>query len=1071
MLLRFYDETVLVGDSTGVKMTYDVIEHGDPVVVECTAVSHGGTQYLAITSSGDPATFTTDVGMVRLIPLINLVYKTRMEAYLVLDEPADTDVAFTCNVVSAASTTAARGIANNPVCNPIVFERPTRDFSDISPPSNGTNDTSTEASTTVEQTTFSATGMTLRSTTAQPFPFNGSTSWYLPVSEFEFKPGDIYQTIEVLHHSPLSFATQELVVLTCCAPYQNNANPKYINDSTALLMVVDLTEDMSINWTLSSTDPTLETEIPNTAYVELAPCACDMTAGHCDTGCCCDVDCTDSELETFSACIPGLPGGQDEERYQYTCENVNVYTSDWHPLLCIEITSTPYLGLYYDTKLGVRDIGSYRDTLADSDHDGYSYADPGRRYGQEVHPDLATEGYKQGIAVKTRYPMTSNEGFLSLPMPSSNTHDCTWMSPIRYLVDANSSCVQLPLQSLCTSSSMLSAQMYVISTNVDQPPCPTVTKVISEHGTTDAAPVTTKYYCTDDVTAFQQSDLTTREIFPRFEPSFFPDNNTDSSRIDLSQLSRCPWDDGYTYPPAPEYDFDSFICSYAVLSAQYNIRWKGTAIVLLEATYILGNITLDLDPEIEPEESPEYVPAPPDLIPTPTASLTTRDVDLNVTTPDITTDSATTSPPLPPSTVPPTTQQATTESANATETPITAPPTTKVPDVTTSGFPSFTQFFSVYYTYQNELQDENEDGVLEQAEITERSGNPGYILGKLVLTGRGIYEQPSIVENITYPVEFNCTGNSTIDPPECNETIATTMSPIGTETPEGGYIITNTSDQYRLKLWNPGAGSLCDESDYMDVYFGQDVASGCLIRLGWTQFQNCSELRYLMEQQLQQLFPGDNIGKRGNADVNVEDEWATIFNPVDNPYVPVEPSTDVPTAEPTSTLPPGKDIYYPEPISNTDEIIGTCYDIPTGINIEILTAVAGQFRGMQQLEIVSARVNYTRSTMRLNCIGPNGVSCYGEYASSYNFTDEEPVQAFLVSSTVTFISVPAVEPEAPASYYVNDTNVCKYDTCAWEAFYPMTVHNKGGYYQQNLAYGLFLILLILVCFYISKPWW
>ncbi|XP_077996328.1 uncharacterized protein LOC144449628 [Glandiceps talaboti] len=1046
----------------------------------------------------DTAIFRLDNGSVQLIPTFNQVTKPQLDAILVLDEPIKAGtLTTTCRLISVDSPEQARQTADYPLCEDLDLSRPSAPPApNITNPSNET--TTTPVSTTGQQTTR----LTTQDLTTPGFALNASTYWYLPQSTFQFDIDDYYKIVEVKHRTPWYVPVQELVVITCCVPnIESSDNARFINASTGLLMVVDMANDIRINWTLASTPETKDTEtfITNPAYLELAPCACDMKTDSCDANCCCDTtDCTEEDLQTFSSCIPGLEGGQEGDPYQYVCKNINVYTPDWHPLLCVEMTSTPYLGMYFDTKLGVKTIVDYDNALLESnDANDYSYADPGRSYG------LEDPKYVQGFPVRTRHTEIARNGYLSLPTTNPTSGACTWRSPIQYIIDANSSCIQSPMQSLCTETSFLSARMYVLSSQINHPPCPSFPTVVKDpaQSNSEPVPVHTQYYCTDDVTPFQRSNLTTEELFPRFQTSLFPDNNTDTSRLDVSQVPRCAWDDGYTYPPAPEYDFDTGVCDNAVMSTSYEISWKGSEIVSLIAKFIIGGISLDRDPSIQPTETP-LLEEPSDnytrpfLPPTTAGPFTT----LNVTTAEPTTDSPTTErstlpigtleistsdggttedstditssmavPTTDASTTVAATTRATTPAAATTITPTEQPSPRE--NATLTGFPAFTQFFSVYYTYQNPPEVNTETGVIEPApEPVERSGNPGYIYGRLVLTGEATYQSPSeIIVNNTTPSPLNCTqiGNATL-PPGCNETDSQTTNISPTE-PVSTFIAVDTSTTRRLKLWKPGAGSLCAESDLMDVYFGEDVASGCLIRLGWSQFQNCTELRNLMEEQLIQLFPADKIGKKGNAESTLEGDWATIFNPLDHEFgEPTPEPTMTTTSVPTivyETLPPGQIEITPDVPSTLEQIVGTCYDVPTGINVDILIAEVGEYRGAKQREIISAKVSYTTSTLKLNCIGVNGVSCYGNYSD-----DDEPVQSFVITSTVSFITVPAVQPEPVMSYYANDIDVCRYDTCVEEAFYPMTTRNPNGIYQRNLGYGLFLVLIVIAYYVLTRPW-
>lgn len=41
-----------------------------------------------------------------------------------------------------------------------------------------------------------------------------------------------------------------------------------------------------------------------TNITDLGPCPCDLTSNGCDVNCCCDTDCSDSDRQAFSYCLP-----------------------------------------------------------------------------------------------------------------------------------------------------------------------------------------------------------------------------------------------------------------------------------------------------------------------------------------------------------------------------------------------------------------------------------------------------------------------------------------------------------------------------------------------------------------------------------------------------------------------------------------------------------------------------------------------------------------------------------------------------------------------------------------------
>lgn len=74
-----------------------------------------------------------------------------------------------------------------------------------------------------------------------------------------------------------------------------------------------------------------------------------------------------------------------------------------------------------------------------------------------------------------------------------------------------------------------------------------------------------------------------------------------------------------------------------------------------------------------------------------------------------------------------------------------------------------------------------------------------------------------------------------------------------------------------------GPGSLCSHASIIDVPFGEDLMSGCILRLGLAELQNCSILRDTLLDELGSLVPSDAIGKKGNANVTISDDWAPLF--------------------------------------------------------------------------------------------------------------------------------------------------------------------------------------------------
>ncbi|VDI44049.1 tectonic-2, partial [Mytilus galloprovincialis] len=83
----------------------------------------------------------------------------------------------------------------------------------------------------------------------------------------------------------VSASVQENVVVSCC----NTTGPFTLE--TAILAHVSLSPNATVDWE-KSTDININFTTPrtiqNVAFVEVAPCPCDLTGGVCDINCCCD---------------------------------------------------------------------------------------------------------------------------------------------------------------------------------------------------------------------------------------------------------------------------------------------------------------------------------------------------------------------------------------------------------------------------------------------------------------------------------------------------------------------------------------------------------------------------------------------------------------------------------------------------------------------------------------------------------------------------------------------------------------------------------------------------------------
>ena len=78
-------------------------------------------------------------------------------------------------------------------------------------------------------------------------------------------------------------------------------------------------------------------------------------------------------------------------------------------------------------------------------------------------------------------------------------------------------------------------------------------------------------------------------------------------------------------------------------------------------------------------------------------------------------------------------------------------------------------------------------------------------------------------------------------------------------------------------MWSPGPDSLCSGPALTPVLYGEDVFSGCLLRLSLDDMRNCTFLREIVLTNQNRLIQATHVGRSGNADLNVPDDWLPVI--------------------------------------------------------------------------------------------------------------------------------------------------------------------------------------------------
>ncbi|XP_071093740.1 uncharacterized protein [Haliotis cracherodii] len=338
--------------------------------------------------------------------------------------------------------------------------------------------------------------------------------------------------------------------------------------------------------------------------------------------------------------------------------------------------------------------------------------------------------------------------------------------------------------------------------------------------------------------------------------------------------------------------------------------------------------------------------------------------------------------------------------------------------------PSLTQSFDVKFEHQMSFQSNSTDNYENQTEAFDRSGKPGYDYGK--------------------PLASGCPVNDA----------SSTFS----------FVDRNSSRQ--MSVFQTGADGLCYSATRRALTFGEDILASCNLRLNIDRINNCTDLQQLVLNHLSVLMPSDWIGRQGYNDPFDSTMWVAVLR--DIPILN-ETTTDNSTTPGNTT----EDVYMP-----IDNVRGVCANITSGVNLVVMYGETGQVNGYPIREVVGARVSFTKTDWRMQCSGADSGRC--RVSSQY-------VQTFTLTSSVTFVKVPASVPEPRIKFYTSkdpscttdtcaryyedlEQTVCKYDTCWSQLLYPITKSYGADPPMYTFAFSLVAVFFIIGYFMVTRPW-
>lgn len=549
-------------------VNYTLNSPGTPITVRCTGQSRTDTQYLTTTSAGDPVTFSVIEPQLRISPRYLESTSTSFNLLLVLESAPDSGSPPLGCTATTFNNTQEATLALNPTNRPA-------------------NCPTASSITTTTSTTTPATATTDSTVYVGP-------AWGAVITGPNL--------VNVTRRSGVTVPVTEYVVVTCCSTSGLDLTPD------AVLVEVNLTPNVTLDWSKATAKAAVndERKYQNPAYVDVAPCPCDLTFYVCDINCCCDTNCTDAEKNSFSSCIPGLAGGLSAPVAEYDCDSTHPLKADWFPLMCVYREYNALLGYFYANSLSIRASQRFQEKMIGEEF--YSYKEDELR----VAP-VSSSAYTSGSDVMVRQEGITQEFSVPLVLPRRIlSGQCNVASPVRYLVNDESDCLINLNQALCSAEGSFNALFYVESSDTRTPSCPKPFVVRGNNGLdgTTVAVTSVNYHCTSDFTGYIKDTTTMLPTRPTntttFNYTMPPLSDQDSCGNDITTdfniiatstseetplPPRCSFDNGYTRPPIPSVVGTD--CNNAVLEVRYKLYWSASQVLQLNATVIMGSVPIN----------------------------------------------------------------------------------------------------------------------------------------------------------------------------------------------------------------------------------------------------------------------------------------------------------------------------------------------------------------------------------------------------------------------------------------------------------------------------------------------
>ncbi|GFN92839.1 tectonic-2 [Plakobranchus ocellatus] len=560
------DQTLSAGVERG-QISFSVSGGNDSFTasVTCRARSVTGSQFVLADSvvAASTAVFLWKSNSLTFQPEYVRVYNTTFTSFLALSFPMNArEVSVACRTYTESSLqTALQTATTTPNC------------AQIDSPSSG-----------------------------QTVPWRVKTAFFNLESDTSTTDDFTYfQTVTTERVQLVTSAVTEVILTRCCVR-NVPASAQFQGLHATVVAVAELAPFICEQCNNTVENPKEERVLQNPGYVEVAPCACDLTQDKCDFNCCCDEECSDNQRARFSVCIAGLPGGEPADPEEYRCSSNAFNLPDWHLMTCVYWESNAYLGMYYMNQARVAET-DFTVVVSNEYKGRFSFSKPEALFRSQEN------AYSHGASLVTVRedvevgPQSRN--ILALPRAGDADGACDFLSPVRFLVNTQASCSSVLVPETCSALSRFSGRIYAVSSAISG--CSQSFKVASSLTGNTVAPADVRYYCATDLSPYLPAAGTALNELPPTQGSSFGgalanencstpcssqtciDYNSGRAADSSQPLpAPCPWDDGTTSPVVP--NLNNNVCENVVLDVRYRFEWSGSQITRLSADVILGNV-------------------------------------------------------------------------------------------------------------------------------------------------------------------------------------------------------------------------------------------------------------------------------------------------------------------------------------------------------------------------------------------------------------------------------------------------------------------------------------------------